>query len=53
MLPYDGRRFHLRLMRREGTNKADLCVGRAAAFNAASQWLNQVEATVESERIRV
>jgi hypothetical protein len=51
MLPYDERRFQLRLIRREGTVRTDLFVGRAAALSAARQWLDRIGDTSTAERI--
>jgi hypothetical protein len=42
MIPYDERRFQLRLLRPQGTIRTDLFAGRAAAMNAAGDWLERV-----------
>jgi hypothetical protein len=44
MLPYDESRVQLKLMRQEGTIKADLFQGNRAALDAAREWLDQLNA---------
>ena len=45
LVPYEGARYQLRLVRDRGTVKADLFVGYAEALAASSKWRRQQAAT--------
>jgi hypothetical protein len=44
LVPYDERRYQLRLLRAQGTIKADLFAGYANAVAAAGEWFQQLDA---------
>jgi hypothetical protein len=48
LIPYDETRYQLRLMRTEGTVKADLFPGYADALAASREWRAQLE-SVENQ----
>ena len=44
LIPYDERRYQLRLLREHGTVKADLFLGYASAMAAAGEWRQDLDA---------
>lgn len=44
LIPYDERRYQLRLMRTHGTIKSDLFLGYARALAAAREWHRDLDA---------
>ena len=44
LIPYDERRYQLRLMRTDGTVKSDLFLGYARAIAAAGEWHRDLDA---------